>query len=102
MSTLDRVRMRCEVDGYDEDELLEDLILSAQDIYFELKGPFCTETEVPAKYNSWLVSCAVELYNKIGIEGQTGHHENSVIRTYDSGDISLGLKSRIVPTVGFA
>lgn len=43
--------------------------------------------------NSIAMAC-VDIYAKVGAEGQTGHSENSISRTYKSEWISFSLLSR--------
>ena len=43
---------------------------------------------------------AVELFNKMGAEGQTDHDENGIKRTWEAGDVSPSLLKLIVPVCG--
>ena len=43
---------------------------------------------------------AVELFSKMGAEGQTQHQENGVNRTWEAGDVSPSLLRQIVPVCG--
>jgi hypothetical protein len=42
----------------------------------------------------------VELFSKMGAEGQTAHNENGINRTYESAGVSNSLLRRIVPICG--
>ena len=55
---------------------------------------------VPAVYEHIQLQIAVELFSKMGAEGQTVHNENGVYRTYEAADVSPSLLKRIVPLVG--
>lgn len=39
---------------------------------------------------------AIELYNKMGVEGQTAHSENGISRSYENADISSSIMKRII------
>ena len=41
----------------------------------------------------------VELYSKMGAEGQTSHAENTIARSYESAGISPSLLAEITPKV---
>lgn len=57
-------------------------------------------TEVPVRYQTVQVRIAVELYSKMGAEGQTSHSENGISRAWDSADVAQGLLNEITPFVG--
>lgn len=46
------------------------------------------------------IRMAVELYTKMGAEGQLSHSENGVSRTWEAGDVSQSLLKHIVPVCG--
>jgi len=60
------------------------------------------EIIVEAKYLSWVLRCAVEMHSKGGGEGQTGHIELGVHRSFDSGTVSQSLLNEITPVCGVA
>ena len=43
---------------------------------------------------------AVEIFSKMGAEGQLAHSENGVSRTWEAGDVSQSLLKQIVPVCG--
>jgi hypothetical protein len=55
---------------------------------------------VPTAYEHIQLQIAVELYSKMGAEGQTAHNENGVNRSYEAADVSPSLLRRIVPVAG--
>lgn len=57
-------------------------------------------TEVPAQYSFLQVEIAVYLLNKRGAEGQTGHTENGISRSYESGDVPASMMRQVVPMAG--
>ncbi len=76
-----------------EDEVLEILLDMAGEIITNIRR---TDVVEPEYYNAQL-SIAIELYNKMGAEGQTSHGENGINRSYEVGDVSESLISRITP-----
>jgi hypothetical protein len=46
------------------------------------------------------IRMAVELFNKMGAEGQTEHAENGVTRKWEAGDVSPSLLKLVVPVCG--
>lgn len=49
------------------------------------------------KYSDIIMDIAVFLYNKQGAEGQTGHSENGISRSYEKAGIPDSLVQDIVP-----
>ena len=58
-----------------------------------------TVTEVPRRYGVLQCEIAQYLLNKRGAEGQTGHSENGVNRTYESADVPESLMREVIPHV---
>lgn len=50
-------------------------------------------------YSTLQIKMAIELYNKRGAEGQSGHSENGISRTYESSDLSPSLLAQVTPIV---
>lgn len=84
------------------DALLHVLIEQSAGIVLNRRYPFGVPdaATVPEQYETVQLQIAVELYTKMGAEGQTGHSENGVSRTYEAADVSPSLLRRIVPLVG--
>lgn len=84
------------------DELLEVLLDQAGDIVLNRRYPFGIPewTEVPAAYEHIQLQIAMELFAKMGAEGQTAHNENGVNRIYEAADVSPSLLKRIIPVAG--
>ena len=57
-------------------------------------------TEVPERYKDVQIRAAVELFSKMGAEGQTSHSENSISRVWESADISNSVLAEIIPHAG--
>ena len=63
--------------------------------------PYGTEeTEVPSRYEFLQCEIAAYLLNKRGAEGQVGHSENGISRSYESADVPESLLGAITPMVG--
>ena len=58
------------------------------------------ETEVPKRYEFLQCEIAAYLLNKRGAEGQTGHSENGISRSYESADVPESLLGAVTPMIG--
>lgn len=85
-----------------DDDLLLYLLEQAEGIVLNRRYPFGPPegASVPAQYEHTQVQIAVELFSKMGAEGQTAHKENGVDRTWEAADVSPSLLKRITPLVG--
>lgn len=85
-------------DTVSEDLLLE-YLLDAEEIVLNRMYPFGVPggVEVPMKYERTQIAIALELFDKMGAEGQTRHYENGIERTYERAYVSESLLKRIVP-----
>lgn len=83
-------------------ELLSLLIEQAEGILLNKRYPFGPPegATVPAAYEHIQLQIAVELFSKMGAEGQTAHGENGISRSYEAADVSPSLLKRIVPMCG--
>lgn len=84
------------------EQLLFHLLGQAGGIVLNKRYPFGAPegVEVPAQYEHIQIRIALELFSKMGAEGQTAHSENGVSRTYEAADVSPSLLKQIVPVVG--
>lgn len=84
------------------DELLDALLSQSEGIVLNKRYPFGIPegSTVPKQYEHVQMQIAVELFAKMGAEGQTGHNENGVNRTYEAADVSPSLLRKIVPVCG--
>lgn len=98
---LDRLKVLISPDVASVD-LLSYLLEQAEGIVLNKHYPFGVPegATVPAFYEHIQLQVAVELFSKMGAEGQTAHNENGVNRTYEAGDVSPSLLRHIVPLVG--
>ena len=63
--------------------------------------PYGTEDqEVPTRYGFLQCEIAAYLLNKRGAEGQTGHNENGISRSYESADVPESMLGAVTPMVG--
>lgn len=85
-----------------ETDLAMYLLEQAEGIVMNRRYPFGVPegAEMPRQYEHIQLQVAVELYSKMGAEGQTAHKENGIDRTFEAADVSPSLLSRIVPLVG--
>jgi hypothetical protein len=82
-------------DPPESDALLQFYLDSASDIICDLRDSI----EVETKYLTLQIKMAVEMYNKRGAEGQTGHTENGISRVYSKADVSDSLLSQVIPMI---
>ena len=115
MDILTRLKART---GEEDDALLEDLIETAKNAILSRRFHFdewptrevtvivdgeevtTEETYVEPRYEDLQYRIALDLYNKIGAEGQISHSENGISRGYESSWISKELLDEVVPYVG--
>ncbi len=83
-------------------DLLDYLLEQAEGIVLNKRYPFGVpeDATVPAIYEPIQIRVALELYSKMGAEGQTGHSENGISRSYEAADVSPSLLKQIVPVCG--
>ena len=97
MAQVERLKARLEGENY-TDALLSDLLESAKYIIFEHRFPYSEyPTEVEPRYQNLQLQIAVELFGKMGADGQINHSENGISRSWQSADVSHDLLSRITP-----
>lgn len=83
-------------------DLIGYLLEQAEGIVLNRRYPFGVPegATIPAMYEHIQLRIAVELYSKMGAEGQTGHSENGVSRSYEAADVSPSLLKQIIPVCG--
>lgn len=97
------IRVRGEISASaDSDAVVTAFITDAEDVIMNRAYPYgyAEGTEFPAKYD--LLSCKIAIYllNKRGADGQTGHAENSITRTYGGADVPSDMLQTVVPHCG--
>lgn len=89
-------KLKVQLDNPDVDDgILIFCLDRAKDIICDIRNSDKVET----RYLNTQISIAIELYNKRGAEGQTGHSENGISRSYSSADISNEIIRTITPVV---
>ena len=83
-------------------DLLLYLIEQSEGIVLNRRYPFGVPEgmTVPAQYESIQLRVAVELFSKMGAEGQVSMSENGISRSWEAGDVSPSLLKKIVPLCG--
>ena len=83
-------------------DLLEVLVNQSEFIVLNRRYPFGIpeNATVPTQYEQVQIRIAVELYSKMGAEGQISHKENGIERTWESAEISPSLLKQIIPVCG--
>lgn len=83
----------------DTDEVLDGVLADAEALVLNRMYPFGYPdgAVVPPRYERIQIQLAVELYSKRGAEGQTGHSENGITRSWPE---KSALLSRVLPHVG--
>ena len=84
------------------DELLSYLLEQSEGIILNRRYPFGAPegATLSPYYEQIQIRMAVELFSKMGAEGQTMHMENGVSRTWEAGDVSPSLLKQIIPVCG--
>ena len=85
-----------------DDKLLLYLLEQAEGIILNKRYPFgAPEGAALSAYHEQIqIRMAVELFNKMGAEGQTAHDENGIKRTWQAGDVSPTLLKAVAPVCG--
>ena len=84
------------------DDLLLYLLEQSEGIVLNRRYPFGVPegATLSPLHEQIQIRVALELFAKMGAEGQTAHNENGVNRTYEAADVSPSLLRQIVPVCG--
>lgn len=93
MEQLSKLKRRLLIEDNSQDELLLDLLNDAKLTICNIRNA----NDVEPQYYGVQVKMAVELYNRMGAEGQISHAENGISRIYEKGSISHTLLNQITP-----
>lgn len=103
---LDRLELRT---GEEDTDILQDCIESAKAVILSRRFPYGDyptdangNTYIEPRYEDLQFRIAMDIYNKIGGEGELSHAENGISRVYESSWVSAQLLSEIVPYCGTA
>nr|DAH70948.1 MAG TPA: hypothetical protein [Caudoviricetes sp.] len=95
MDNLERMKLRT---GESNIAVLRDCLDSARAAIMARRYPYGEwPDELESRYLDLQYRIAIDLYNKTGAEGQLGHTENSISRTWESSWISEQLLQEVVP-----
>ncbi len=108
MDIIERLELRLtDENGTPDTEILNDCVETAKNAILSRRFPMQDwpvddqgNTYVEERYQDLQFRIAMDLYNKIGAEGEISHQENGVRRDYESSWISSQLLSEVVPYVG--
>lgn len=108
MDILARLTLRLTENGNEPDEnVLNDCIETAKAAILNRRFPYQAwptndngEPYVEPRFEDLQFRIAMDLYNKIGAEGETAHSENGISRTYESSWVSEQLLSEVTPYCG--
>ena len=84
------------------DDLLVYLLEQAEGIILNRRYPFGAPegATLSALHEQIQIRIAVELFSKMGAEGQTMHIEQGIHRTWEAADVSPSLLRQIIPMCG--
>lgn len=95
MDNLARLKLRT---NEPNDAILEDCLESARAAIMARRYPYQDwPCEMESRYLDLQFRCALDLYNRIGAEGQLSHSENGISRGYESSWISESLLQEVTP-----
>lgn len=98
MDNLERLKLRT---GETDETILLDCLESAKAAILSRRFPFGIESyDLEPQYLDLQFRCAMDIYNKAGAEGQLGHTENGISRSYESAWISTQLLQEVTPFAG--
>jgi hypothetical protein len=99
--TLENLKIYLKITDDTEDDLLSLFLSMAENKVLNKRYPYgYTDEEKTAaieKYSDVVMDIAVFLYNKQGAEGQTGHSENGISRSYEKAGIPDSFIQDIIP-----
>ncbi len=97
MTNIERLKLRT---GEPDEAILDDILESAKSAILARRYPYGDwPDELEARYVDLQFRIAMDLYAKIGAEGQISHTENSIARTWESSWISAELLQEVTPIV---
>lgn len=95
MDNLERLKLRT---GEPNEAILEDCLESAKSAILARRYPYGDwPKELESRYLDLQFRCAMDIYAKIGAEGELSHNENGVNRGYESAWISESLLQEVTP-----
>jgi len=102
MTDEQKIRVIQDATGEGDNDLIEAYLSMATEAVLDRLYPCEVNLEdfdVPSKYDSVVIECAVYLLNKRGAEGQISHSEVGTSRSYESASIPASMLRRVTPFV---
>lgn len=83
-------------------DLLSSLLEQSEGIILNRRYPFGAPegASLSPLHEQIQIRIAVELFSKMGADGQTEHAENGITRKWEAGDVSPSLLKQIIPVCG--
>ena len=83
-------------------DLLSSLLEQSEGIILNRRYPFGAPegASLSPLHEQIQIRIAVELFSKMGAEGQTEHAENGITRKWEAADVSPSLLRQIIPVCG--
>lgn len=99
MDMIDRLRERLTDNGVvPSDAILTDCIESAKHAILSRRFPYGDYPDsVEERYKDLQYRLAIEIYNRMGAEGEVSHSENGISRSWDGAWASSQLLNEVVP-----
>ena len=100
-TSLESLKIYLKIKDDTEDDLLSLFLSQAEKKVLNKRYPYGYSDEEKEKalekYSDIVLDIAVFLYNKQGAEGQTGHSENGISRSYEKAGIPESFVQDIIP-----
>jgi hypothetical protein len=98
---IEKLKVLISPDNADE-ILLSYLLENAEGIILNRRYPFGPPegASLSPLHEQIQIRMALELFSKMGAEGQIQHQEQGVYRTYEAGDVSPTLLKMVIPVCG--
>lgn len=103
MDILERLKLRVTDPGAPEpdDNVLEACLDEAKAEIMSRRFPFGEwPDEIEPQYVTLQIRIAIEIYDRIGMEGEKDHTENGISRKFESSTVSSRLLEQITPYCG--
>lgn len=107
MDSLHVIKRRLEIPDNSEDALILDMLADAKRVINNNRYPFggipldeAGEEILEDRFLSLQIRIVLDMYNKMGAEGQVTHSENGVARTFETADVPYSLLREIIPKGG--
>lgn len=103
MDILERLKLRVTDPGQPEpdDSVLEACLDEARAEIMSRRFPYGEwPSEIEQRYANLQIRIAMEIYDRIGMEGELAHSENGITRSFESSTVSSKLLEQVTPFCG--